>query len=203
MKKNTNYVLIILLFLSGSFVLFTSGLLWFVLPQGVGLHGATYCSGKGLGGTGNCQYFLEFNRFQYVTFHNWASVILSILILIHLVLNWRWIITTSKRISKHFRVSAVKVLELYGNVVFLFVLFVFEVLSGLGLWLVIPRGGVDHNHMKQGTGRTLLGLQRDVWVGLHAWIAVIILASIIFHLILNWQWVVGSSKRIFRRVAGH
>lgn len=202
MKKNIHYLLMILLFLSGSFVLATSGLLWFVLPQGVGLHGATYCSGHGLGGTGNCKYFLEFNRYQYITLHNWAAVLLTGLILIHIVLNWRWIVKTTKRISQHFQMSVIKVLELYGNIAFLLFLFIFEVLSGLGLWLVIPRGALDHNHMKQGTGRTLLGLQRDVWVDLHAWVAVMILASVIFHLILNWNWVVGSSKRIFRRVAG-
>ena len=88
-------------------------------------------------------------------------------------------------------------LELYGSVVVLFILFVFDCLSGLILWLVLPRGVGDYNAMITGLGRTFLGLQRNIWVDLHAWVAVMIVSIIIIHLVLNWNWVVGVSKKIF------
>ena len=54
--------------------------------------------------------------------------------------------------------------------------------------------------MKTGVGRTFWGLQRNVWLDLHGWIAVTILA-IITHLIFNWKWVVGTSKNILKGVS--
>jgi hypothetical protein len=55
--------------------------------------------------------------------------------------------------------------------------------------------------MKTGVGRTFRGLQRNVWLDLHGWIAVTILAIIIIHLIFNWKWVVGTSKNILKGVS--
>jgi hypothetical protein len=120
-------------------------------------------------------------------------------VLIHIILPWGWIVKTTKRISSHFQKSASKVLELFGSVMVLLVLFVFDCLSGLVIWLVLPRGNRDFYNMKQGSGRVFLGLQRNVWVDLHAWVVLVIIAIILVHLILNWNWVVGVTKKIFSR----
>ncbi|MFA5604866.1 MAG: hypothetical protein WC970_03245, partial [Dehalococcoidales bacterium] len=45
-------------------------------------------------------------------------------------------------------------------------------------------------------------LQRDTWVDLHAWIAVIIVSIVIIHLIINRGWVVATSKNIFNGIQG-
>jgi hypothetical protein len=50
-----------------------------------------------------------------------------------------------------------------------------------------------------GTGRTFWGLQRNVWVDLHAWVAVAILSIIVIHLIVNWSWVLATSKKLFNK----
>ncbi len=168
------------------------------MPRGAGLHGNTYCSGNGFGPTGNCVSFMEMTRYDWIKIHNWAAVVLSIVITLHIILHWSWIIETTKRISCHIQRTAIRILELYGAVVVLFILFVFECLSGLVLWQVLPRGARDYERMVQGTGRTFLALQRIVWVDLHAWVAVVIVAILIVHLIFNWSFVVGAVKKVFR-----
>ena len=202
-KKSLDYILDILLLLSAIATVFSSYVVWFVLPRGIGLHGGgSHCGGGGVGRTGNPEDFLGWYRFSWIDIHNWASVVLAIIILAHILLHWNWIVATTKRVSYHLQKTTGKVLELYGAVLVLFILFLFDGLTGLVLWLVIPRGAWDYYRMVNGTGRTFLGLQRCVWVDLHAWVAVVIVSIIIVHLILNWSWVVGASKKAISRILG-
>ena len=98
--------------------------------------------------------FIGMRRYSWITIHNWAAVALFCIVMIHIILHWSWIVGTTKRITSNLQGSAIKVLELYGAALILFILFIFECLSGLVLWLVLPRGAADYNHMVQGTGRT-------------------------------------------------
>lgn len=197
-KKYTNYFLDIVLVLSGFACLASGYVLWFVLPRGMGMHGQIYCGESGRGPTGNNKYFLNFARFSWIEIHNWISVALFAIILLHIILHWNWVVATTKRIFNHIQSRSIKVLELYGAAVTLFTLCVFNLLSGLVLWLVLPRGAEDYDRMVNGAGRTFLGLQRNVWLDLHAWVAVTIVAIITIHLILNWSWVVGVSRKLVR-----
>ena len=194
MRKYVVYSLDGFLLLSAIAALASSYLLWFILPRGLGNHGGIT---HGLGKAGNSQDVMGLVRYNWIEIHNWASVVFLAVVLIHIILHWNWIIKTTKRIRGHLHRSVSKVLEVYGSVVVLFVLFIFDCLSGFVIWLALPRGAGDYNSMKLGYGRTFLGLQRNVWVDLHAWVAVLIVAIIIVHLILNWNWVVGVTKKIF------
>lgn len=199
-KKFNSYILNILLLLSAMATVLSSYVVWFVLPRGIGLHGdSSHCSGNGVGSTGNPESFLGWFRYNWIEAHNWASVVLAVIIINHLFLHWGWIVATTKRISSHLQKPVGKVLELYSAALILFTLFTFDCLSGLVLWLVLPRGARDYYSMINGRGRMFLGLQRNIWVDLHAWIAVTIVSLIIVHLILNWGWVVAVSKKIVLR----
>jgi hypothetical protein len=54
----------------------------------------------------------------------------------------------------------------------------------------MPRGIGDHFEMLKNTGRTFWGLQRNIWVDLHAWAAVLMIAIIVIHIVMHWQWIV-------------
>ncbi len=201
LRNNLNYALDILLLISGSATLTSSYVVWFVLPRGMGLHrgGASYCGGGGTGIAGNCENFFGLFRYTWIEIHNWASVVLFVIVMIHILLHWSWIVGMTKKISRYFQSHTRRALELYGAAAILFILFVFDCLSGFVLWLVLPRGVGDYFQMISGSGRTFLGLQRIVWVNLHAWVAVTIVSIIIVHLTLNWSWVAGVSKTIYWR----
>ena len=202
MKKFIFYGLDVLLLCSGMVSLVSSYVLWFIIPRGVGLHGAggAHCGGGGVGIAGNNQAFWGLFRNAWIELHNWGSVVLSVIVLVHIIFHWSWIVQTTRRLAIHLRRSVGKALEIYGSILILIVLFVFDVLSGLVLWLVLPRGAWDYIPMMNGSGRRFLGLQRIVWLDLHAWTAVTIVAIIIVHLILNWNWVVGVSKSIYKDI---
>lgn len=199
-RKITNVLLDILLVLSGFASLASSYIIWFVLPHGMGFHrSVTHCVGGGTGPTGNPGSFLGYHRYTWIEIHNWTSVALGVVVLVHLALHWSWIVATTRRIAGHLQRRSLRVLELYGAALALFLLFVFDSGSGLVLWLVLPRGVGDYDKMISGVGRRFLGLQRNVWVDLHAWAAVLIVAIVLVHLILNWNWLVGVSKSLLRQ----
>jgi hypothetical protein len=179
----------------------SSYVVWFILPRGIGLHGdSSHCIGRGVGSTGNLEVFLGWFRYTWIETHNWASVVFALIIIVQILLHLDWIVATTKRISNHLHSPPGKVLELYGAALILFILFVFDCLSGLVLWQAVPRGFRDYILIISGLGRTFLGLPRNVWVDLHAWIAVTIISIIIIHLVLNWSWVVAVSKKIILRI---
>jgi hypothetical protein len=63
---------------------------------------------------------------------------------------------------------------------------------GLLLGFVIPRGEGGH-HSKT----TFLGLGRHEWGDIHLYLSIFLLALLVLHLILNWQWIVLSTRRYF------
>lgn len=50
---------------------------------------------------GSYQEFFGILRHDWITFHNWCGLILIFLIVIHLILHWRWIAETTKNFFKN------------------------------------------------------------------------------------------------------
>jgi len=201
-KKYTKFILDFILLLSVSFILVSGYILWFVLPRGIGMYGDPRCGMQGLGISGTYWNVLGWNRYGWIEVHNWASVALLVIILLHIILHWGWIVATTKRVKSYIGKRVRRVTELYITAVVLFILFLFQSFSGFVIWLFLPRGAGDYNYMKSGLGRTFWGLQRNIWLDLHAWVAVIILGIIIVHIIMNWNWIVTTSKNILQGVSG-
>jgi hypothetical protein len=202
-KNYINYVLDIFVLLSIAFNLTSSYIVWFVLPRGMGLHGSPYCwSHQGQGDFGNWVTVWGWSRYVWIEIHNWSSVALLAVILLHIIFHWGWIVATTKRAKSYIGKRVRRVTELYIAALVLFILFLFESFSGFVIWLFLPRGRIDYYQMVHNAGRTYWGLQRNVWVDLHAWMAVAILGIIVIHIIMNWNWVVAVSKNILRGISG-
>lgn len=52
-----------------------------------------------------------------------------------------------------------------------------------------------------GRGLQLWDLGRHDWGTVHFWIAVVLAATIILHLVLHWPWVCGTSRRLLSRAS--
>ncbi len=189
-----------MLALSIAATLVSGYILWFVLPRGSGIHGHELCSMSGYGFVGNYWTALGWPRYMWIDVHNWASVVLLCLIILHISMHWKWIIETLKRVKTYFSGTVRKVREQFIASVALFILFVADCFSGFVIWLILPRGTLDYYYMLSGAGRTFWGLQRNVWVDIHTWLATLIVAIVIIHIILNRRWLVEVSKKISNRV---
>jgi hypothetical protein len=67
-----------------------------------------------------------------------------------------------------------------------------QLVSGLVLWLVLPQG------YRGGSGGVFLW-SRGTWVDIHSWSAVVLVAIVIVHIILHWDWIVRMTKSYFGR----
>jgi hypothetical protein len=78
----------------------------------------------------------------------------------------------------------------------MFVLLLFEAVSGFVLWLVLPKGGGYMGGRGLITEATFLW-SRDTWIVLHDWVAVALLVVVVLHLVLHWKWIVHMTKTFF------
>jgi hypothetical protein len=65
--------------------------LWIALPRGDGFRF------RGSGSRIAHESF-GFDRSTWVDIHDWAAVALIVILLLHLVLNWRWVVSVTKRV---------------------------------------------------------------------------------------------------------
>jgi len=79
----------------------------------------------------------------------------------------------------------------------MFLLALFQTVSGFVLWLVLPGGGYGYRGGRGegvGTGATFLW-SRDTWIDIHDWVAVALLVILVVHLVLHWRWIVYMTKK--------
>ena len=200
-KNLINYFLDIILALSIIVTLVSGYILWFVLPRGFGAHSAM-CAQEGMGFAGNYYKVFGMSRYLWIEIHNWVAVILLGLIILHIIMHYTWIVEIFKRTKSYFNGPVRKAGEQYISSIVLFILFAVDCFSGFVLWLILPRGTLDYYHMLSGYGRTFWGLQRNVWLDIHVWVATLIVAIVIIHIVLNWRWVVRVSKKILNWFTG-
>jgi len=78
------------MFLLGLLEVASGFVLWLVLPRGSG-----YMGGRGLASEAN----LLWSRDTWLALHIWVGVALVIMVVIHLVLHWRWIVLVTRRLG--------------------------------------------------------------------------------------------------------
>ncbi len=82
--------------------------------------------------------------------------------------------------------------------IIMFLLALFQAVSGFLMWLVIPGGGGGY---QGGRGAELTGADflwpRHTWIDLHDWTAVALVVMVIVHLILHWKWIIYTTKKSF------
>lgn len=82
----------------------------------------------------------------------------------------------------------------------IFLLALFEVVSGFVLWLVLPRGrGYMGGRGEELVTEVTFLWSRDTWLDLHNWVAVALLVIVVIHLILHWRWIVHMTKTVRER----
>lgn len=86
-----------------------------------------------------------------------------------------------------------KTTQLFLLAMLMFLLSLFEAVSGFVLWLVLPRGAGKRLEYES----TFLWT-RDTWIDLHDWVAVALLVIIVVHLIVHWKWIVHMIKTCCR-----
>jgi hypothetical protein len=83
-----NYIVFIALILPAIVQAISGFILWRVLPGGEGYRGGL--------GTKTTEVFL-WDRHVWIDIHDIAAAVLLIVVIIHIILHWKWITTVTKR----------------------------------------------------------------------------------------------------------
>jgi cytochrome b subunit of formate dehydrogenase len=81
--------LVIFLILAGLVEAVSGYILWFALPSGGGK--------KGLELT-----YWGFTRHTWIDIHDWAAVALTVVVVIHLLIHWKWVIRMTRQVYANF-----------------------------------------------------------------------------------------------------
>jgi hypothetical protein len=175
-KTKTNFWLDLTILTTFLLTALTGLLLWVILPGGQG-------RGESM--------LLGLTRHQWIDLHSWIALAMLAGVTLHLTLHWKWIACVSHRYFN--RLARQARINFSLNAV-LFVAFFLANLSGLLLWLILPRGGFQGGR-NPFYNATLLSLTRYQWQDLHLWAGLAMIVILINHLVLHWDWLVCVARR--------
>ena len=119
-----------------------------------------------------------------IPFHEWASVLFIVPLLVHILLDWNWIVNITKRMFG--RLPG----EVRFNHIFDLIIFILMTLA-LMTGFVISEAALP-----------AIGIQVTIdpfWSSMHDLTANLTMVLIGIHLAMHWKWVVSSCKRYFGR----
>jgi Domain of unknown function (DUF4405) len=126
---------------------------------------------------------VEEPRLTGFVFHEWLGVGLAGLVLIHLLLHWKWVVHNTLTFFRH----------LFHNAFFQFIL---DVLLLLDFCLVTVSGLMISRNILYLFGIYIF--HNRMWGSVHSLSASAALLLVGLHLVLHWKWVVNTAKRIFK-----
>jgi hypothetical protein len=89
-KSAKNYIVFVILLILGLLEAVSGFVLWFALPRGGGYGGR-------FGGGAEYTFWL-LSRHTWIDIHNWVAAAILVVVIIHLILHWKWIIYITKKV---------------------------------------------------------------------------------------------------------
>jgi hypothetical protein len=84
MKKSVYLLTLVgLLTLSGLIEAISGFVLWFALPSGGGRRGLELS-------------YLGITRHTWITIHDWVAIVLTVVVVIHLLVHWKWVLRMTR-----------------------------------------------------------------------------------------------------------
>jgi hypothetical protein len=91
---------------------------------------------------------------------------------------------------------------LFGLTAAIFLLGLAEVISGFVLCLAFTSGGGGLG-IRGGGGLgelTFWELSKHTWIDIHDWVAIVLVALVVIHIVLHWKWIARMTKKFFTQV---
>lgn len=183
-KTRRNWVIDAALFL-GALIASLSGIYFLIFPDG------GYMGGR------NPYYGIQviFDRTGWEWIHTWLSLGFVVIALIHLVLHWKWVVSTTKRVFRNVIGKQKSTMNAGGwkNVIVDGVIAVSFIISAAsGIYFIFAgesRGGLIPDPM--------FLFSRTAWELIHLWSSVLFISSFILHFAIHWGWVTKVTRKIF------
>jgi cytochrome b561 len=126
-------------------------------------------------------------RFTGETWHEWLGLALGGAAIIHVLLNWKWVLNVTRRffhkLQQQVRIDYLLDLALFAS-------FTVVILSGIM---------ISENLRTAETLGISFEAQRT-WRSIHAWAPQVALVIVGIHLGLHWKWIADTTRRYLPRI---
>ncbi len=121
--------------------------------------------------------------FTGITLHEWIGLGVGLIFIIHILLHWKWVVETTKRLFKKFprKVKLNYILDLLMLIGSVFIL-----LSSFSIAKTIDFSWLG------------FGVYSFTWFQVHVASSFLVLIIIGIHIGLHWQWTTCAFKKIFK-----
>lgn len=130
--------------------------------------------------------------------HLWGGLLMIAAVVIHLVLHWSWVVSTTRRVWQTVRRQRPGVSRAaWSNVIIdglIALSFLVTAVSGLYFYLFTEGGSMGGNNPTWDPG---LLFTRPVWDLLHTWGGVVLIAAAVLHIFIHWRWIVNVTRKVW------
>ena len=189
MSKQTraNWLIDAALFL-GAVLAMLSGVYFLFLPSG------------GYQGGRNPMYGVTifFDRRTWEGLHTWGGVLMIVAAIVHLIIHWKWIKMTTRRVVSAARSQGATlprrvVINIAINLT-IAVSFLLCAVSGV-YFLLAPSGGYQGGANPNWDLGSVFS--RTTWDLIHTWSGVVMIVAAVIHFAIHWRWVKNVTRRFF------
>ncbi len=119
--------------------------------------------------------------------HDWSGLVLGGFVVTHLVLHWKWLLLTTKKLPKAFKFNK----KYFGYLVDIGMLISFLIILITGV-MKFPAFSIS---------RELLYNYSVLFLTLHDWSGIALSVLALTHVILHWKWIIEMTKRTVRNAS--
>lgn len=136
-----------------------------------------------------------FDRHTWADIHLWSGVIMIAAAIIHLVVHWKWVTRTARKIGKELSSQYQTVNNStrfnIGINALLGIGFLFVAVSGI-YFLFVPGGRWAYDPM------LLWG--KVTWDLIHTWAGVVMISAALIHFGIHWRWVKNITRKMLASI---
>ena len=134
-----------------------------------------------------------FNRTTWDLIHAWTGIAMIIIVLFHLVLHEKWLLSAIRRTIKELvgRGPAMNARSRYNLLINAAVGLSFAITALSGVYLLFFPGG------RHGVADPNIIFSRTTWDLIHTWSAVVLIIAAVIHFAIHWKWIVKVTRKIF------
>lgn len=159
-----------------------------------------YFTSGGYQGGRNALYgvTLWFTRSTWSDLHIWGGVVMVLMVTIHLIYHWNWVVAMSKKLLKAVTKGS-SGLSRGGRInvlvnMLIGLSFLLTAVTGI-YFLFVPAGGFQGGAIPGWDPGFLMS--RTTWDVVHTWSGVTLILAALAHFIIHWGWIAKVSTRMF------
>jgi hypothetical protein len=138
-----------------------------------------------------------FGRETWDLLHTWSGVAAIVVLVVHFVLHWDWVVLMAKRVvsvlfDRDTRLSGGSAFNIIIDLIAA-LSFLLTALSGI-TFLFMPAGGYQGGANPNWDPGFLFS--RTTWDLIHTWAGVALMIAVVVHFAIHWRWVVNVTRRM-------